>query len=87
MEELVDAIAELSNAVDTTSGWEIAGVILSAFTLLGSFFVLYQNHRTIDLSRREIQNTINLQLFDKMIGVANKIEKDDYSSTKMEIYT
>ena len=73
------------DAVSACAAW--TGVFVSGMAFLATIAVLYQNHKTIELSKKDIQNSINLQMFDKMMNIANRIENDDYSSTKMELIT
>ena len=58
-------------AISAYVAW--AGVFVSGIACLATCAVLYQNHRTIELSKKDIQNAINLQMFDKMMEVANKL--------------
>lgn len=73
------------DAISACAAW--VGVLVSGMALLATLAVLYQNHKTIELSKKDIQNAINLQMFDKMMDIANKIESNDYSSTTMELVT
>ena len=72
-------------AISACAAW--VGVLVSGMALLATLAVLYQNHKTIELSKKDIQNAINLQMFDKMMDIANKIESNDYSSSTMELVT
>ena len=87
MEKILQALNEITTAISTTSFWDIAGVVVAGLALLGSLAVLYQNRKSIEISKVAIQKSIDLQMFDKMVQVANKIENNDYSSTTMEIST
>lgn len=73
------------DAISACAAW--GGVLVSGMALLATLAVLYQNHKTIELSKKDIQNAINLQMFDRMMDIANKIENDNYSSSTMELIT
>lgn len=73
------------DAISACAAW--AGVLVSGLAFFATLAVLYQNHKTIELSKKDIQNAINLQMFDKMMEIANKLENNDYSITSMELLT
>jgi hypothetical protein len=83
--ELVQAIQEIAQGLNQTSGFDILSLIISTISACATVAVLYYNHRTIKLAQEGMQQSLNLAFYEKMLAVANNIENGDYSNTDTEI--
>ena len=74
--ELVRAIQQISEELGKTSGWDIAGVVISGISVILTVAVLAYNHKAIKLTQQSVQQAVNLQLFEKRLELYNAISGD-----------
>ena len=83
--ELVQAVGKFIQSLDTNELFDLWSIILSAISTLVAILVLCYNHKAIKLTQKGMQQTLNLVFYEKMLSVANNIEKGDFSNTDIEI--
>ena len=89
MEEVLRQIAD-NLAKPSAADWIM--VIITGVYVLATIAICYFNKKSADAAHEQakqaqkaLQKSVDLQLFDRMIAVSNKLENDDYSSSTMEI--
>lgn len=85
MGEILKVLEKIAESLSTTSIWDKASVVISLAAFITTLVVLIQNRKAMELSRASIQKSIDLAMYDKMIEVANNLEKNIYTNTTMEI--
>lgn len=85
MGEILKVLEKIAESLSTTSIWDKASVVISLAAFITTLVVLIQNRKAMELSRESIQKSIDLAMYDKMIEVANNLEKNIYTNTTMEI--
>ena len=83
--ELAQAIQRIAQGLNQADPLDVINLIISAVSALATVAVLYYNHRTIDLAQKAMQQSLHLTFYEKMLAVANNIEKGNYMNTDTEI--
>lgn len=83
MEEVLRQIAD-NLAKPSAADWIM--VIITGVYVLATIAICYFNKKSADVAHEQakqaqkaLQKSVDLQLFDRMIAVSNKLENDDYS--------
>lgn len=98
-EALLSAIMEISKAISEPSIFDIIALVISVLSLLATIIVMLLNYRSVraakesvqvaeksvELAKLQLEKSIDAQLYEKRLEIANRIEKNDYSSSITEI--
>lgn len=98
-ETLINAVTEISRALSEPSVFDIIAMIISALSLITTIIIIILNYRAVEaakesvevaqksleLTKIEMQKTIDIQLYERRLIVANHISQNDYSDNIMEI--
>lgn len=96
---MLNAIMEISKVLSEPSIFDVIAMVISGLSLITTVIVIVLNYRalkaakdsvevaekSLELTKIEIQKAIDVQLYDRRLAVANRIEKNDYSDSVMEI--
>ena len=98
-EALLAAITEISKAISEPSIFDIIALIISVLSLFATIIVMILNYRavkaakesvevaekSVKLAKLQMEKSVDAQLYEKRLEIANLIEKNDYSSSITEI--
>jgi|GEM_PF-4365794 len=81
----VEALESISKSLASTSGWEIAGIIIGGAGLLSTAAVLFFNYKSIVLSETGIRKSVDIQLYEKRRDILSKVMEDRFSDVKLDV--
>lgn len=60
-------------------------VLCTIIYVIATIFICVYNKRSANAAQSALQKSMDLQMYDRMLSIASKIEQNDYSSSTMEI--
>ena len=60
-------------------------VLCTLIYVIATIFICIYNKRSANAAQTALQKSMDLQMYDRMLSIASKIEQNDYSNSTMEI--